>query len=288
MKTRIIIGIILALFAISLLVLTGLGYSDFISIPIGLFSAIAAHEIMGVSKCKNKVLTWVSVAFAGLYAPYIAFDFDKLIPVPSGVIIIAYVILCLVIMLKWYDKTKFENVALALFGSIAIPGALSTYFKLVDLVEANPHLFQRSQLVYMILMSMYAAWLGDTFAYFFGRKLGKHKLAPKISPKKSVEGAIAGVTGSTVFAVITYYICDVSWFYLDTIKVWMVVAALIFMYVLGACGDLSASVIKRNFNEKDFGSIFPGHGGVLDRIDSFLFTLPALYAIVAVGVAIAG
>ncbi len=287
MKTRIIMGIVLALFAISLLVLTGLGLSDYISIVIGLFSAIAAHEIMGVSKCKNKVLTAVSMAFAALYAPYVAFEWDRFIPVSGGSIIIIYVLLCLVIMLKWYEKTRFEHVTLALFGSIAIPGALSTYFKLVDLCEENPDIFQRSQLVYMILMAMYAAWLGDTFAYFFGRKLGKHKLAPKISPKKSVEGAIAGVIGSTVFAVITYYVCDANWFYKDTITIWMVIPALIFMYVLGVCGDLSASVIKRNFNEKDFGTLFPGHGGVLDRIDSFLFTLPALYLIVSIAVNVA-
>lgn len=282
MKTRIIMGIVLALFAISLLVLTGLGLGDYVSIAIGLFSAIAAHEIMGVSKCKNKVLTAVSVIFAGLYAPYVAFEWERFIPVSSGNIIIIYILLCLIIMLKWYEKTKFEHVALSLFGSIVIPGALSTYFKLCDIFDAHPDLFQRSQLVYILLMAMYAAWLGDTFAYFFGRKLGKHKLAPKISPKKSIEGAIAGVIGSTVFAVITYYICDVNWFYKDTITVWMVIPALIFMNIMGVCGDLSASVIKRNFNEKDFGTLFPGHGGVLDRIDSFLFTLPTLYLIVSI------
>lgn len=284
MKTRIIIGIILALFAISLLVLTGLGMSDYISIAIAVFSAIAAHEIMGVSKCKNKVLSTLSVIFAALYSPYVAFEWNRFIPVSGTNIIIIYVLLCLIIMLKWYEKTKFEHVVLALFGSIAIPGALSTYFKLVDICEGNPDIFQRSQLVYMILMAMYAAWLGDTFAYFFGRKLGKHKLAPKISPKKSVEGAVAGVTGSTVFAVITYFICDANWFYKDTITVWMVIPALIVMYIMGVCGDLSASVIKRNFNEKDFGTLFPGHGGVLDRIDSFLFTLPTLYLIVSIAV----
>lgn len=284
MKTRIIIGVILALFAISLLVLTGLGLSAYISIPIALFSMIAVHEIMNVSKCKNKILTAVSMAFAGLYAPYVAFDLDRFIPVSGGNIIIIYVMICLLIMLKWYEKTKFENVAMALFGSIAIPGSLSSYFKLADIVENHPELFQRSQLVFMILMSMYAAWLGDTFAYFFGRAFGKHKLAPRISPKKSVEGAIAGVVGSTVFAVITYYICDANWFYMDTIKVWMVIPALVVMNILGVCGDLSASVIKRNFNEKDFGSLFPGHGGVLDRIDSFLFTLPVLYLMVSIGV----
>ena len=133
-------------------------------------------------------------------------------------------------------------------------------------------------------LGRYLEYSHGRMTFCFGRKLGKHKLAPKISPKKSIEGAIAGVIGSTVFAVITYYICDVNWFYKDTITVWMVIPALIFMNIMGVCGDLSASVIKRNFNEKDFGTLFPGHGGVLDRIDSFLFTLPTLYLIVSIAV----
>ena len=67
----------------------------------------------------------------------------------------------------------------------------------------------------------------------------------------------------------------------------MVIPAAIFLCVIGMCGDLSASVIKRNFGEKDFGNLFPGHGGVLDRIDSFLFTMPALYILLSIAVAIA-
>ena len=135
---------------------------------------------------------------------------------------------------------------------------------------------------------MYAAWLCDTFAYFIGSKFGKRKLAPKISPKKSIEGAVAGVVGTTVVAVITYFICDHFYFRLDTVNVWMVIFSMLFLTVLGMCGDLSASVIKRNYGEKDFGNLFPGHGGVLDRIDSFLFTMPGMYVILQIGIAIAG
>ena len=131
------------------------------------------------------------------------------------------------------------------------------------------------------------AFVTDTGAYLGGSVFGKHKLAPKISPKKTVEGAIGGVSGVVVLSLITYVICDIFYFTNDTIKAWMVIPAVIFLCIIGMCGDLSASVIKRNFGEKDFGTLFPGHGGVLDRIDSFLVTMPAMYALLEIGVAIA-
>lgn len=288
MKVRIITGLICALIVISLLVGTGLGYLGVMSIPMGVITAIAAYEIMRISKCKNKVLTAVSMIAAGIGPAFVDFDLQQYIPVPSTVIVIVYVILLLLIMLKGYEKTKFEHVALALFGSVAIPGALGTFFEVRNLCIDYPDLFQRSHGVFLLLCAMYCAWMCDTWAYFVGSRFGKHKLSPKISPKKSVEGAIGGVVGSIVFCVGTYLVCDRFFFVLDTVKIWMVVVGAIILSVLGMCGDLAASVIKRNFGEKDFGNLFPGHGGVLDRIDSFLVTMPALYVVVQVGLAIAG
>lgn len=288
MKVRIITGLVCAAIVISLLVGTGLGYLGVMSIPMGVITAIAAYEIMRVSKCKNKVLTAVSMIVAAIGPAFVDFDLQNYIPVPSSVLVIAYVILLLLIMLKGYEKTKFEHVALALFGSMAIPGALGLFFEVRDLCVDYPELFQRSHCVFFLLCAMYCAWMCDTWAYFVGSRFGKHKLSPKISPKKSVEGAIGGVVGSIVFCVGTYFVCDKFFFVLDTVKVWMVIVAAIVISVLGMCGDLSASVIKRNFGEKDFGNLFPGHGGVLDRIDSFLVTMPALYVIIQIGLAIAG
>ncbi len=282
MKVRIITGVICALIVIMLLVFTGLGYLGVMSIPMGIIAAIAAYEIMRVSKCKNKVLTGVSMAVAALGPAFVDFNIQQYLPVPVSVLIIAYVIALLIIMLKCYDTTKFENVAMALFGSLAIPGSLGTFFKVRDLCVDYPELFQRSHCVFLILCAMYCAWMSDTWAYFVGSKLGKHKLAPRISPKKSVEGAVGGVFGTTLFCVISYFVCDRFFFHLDTVKLWMVVVFSIILAVLGMCGDLSASVIKRNFGEKDFGNLFPGHGGVLDRIDSFLVTMPALYVIIEI------
>lgn len=282
MKVRIITGVICALIVIMLLVFTGLGYLGVMSIPMGIISAIAAYEIMRVSKCQNKLLTGISMVVAAVVPGFVDYNVQQYLPVPASVFVIAYIIALLIIMLKYYDKTKFENVAMALFGSLAIPGSLGTFFKVRDLCVDYPELFQRSHCVFLILCAMYCAWMSDTWAYFVGSKFGKHKLAPRISPKKSVEGAIGGVVGTMLFCVGSYLVCDRFFFHLDTVKLWMVVVFSIVLAILGMCGDLSASVIKRNFGEKDFGNLFPGHGGVLDRIDSFLVTMPALYVIIEI------
>lgn len=282
MKVRIITGVTCALIVIMLLVFTGLGYLGVMSIPMGIISAIAAYEIMRVSKCKNKLLTGVSMVVAAGVPAFFDFNVQQYLPVPASVLVIAYIIALLIIMLKCYDKTKFENVAMALFGSLAIPGSLGTFFKVRDLCVDYPELFQRSHCVFLILCAMYCAWMSDTWAYFVGSKFGKHKLAPRISPKKSVEGAIGGVVGTVLFCVASYLVCDRFFFHLDTLKLWMVVVFSVILAILGMCGDLSASVIKRNFGEKDFGNLFPGHGGVLDRVDSFLVTMPALYVIIEI------
>lgn len=287
MKQRIITGVLAGLFAITLLVIIGLGFTKYLSVVAAIFSAIAAYEIMRVSKCENKVLTGASCAVSAFVPFYIAFDLGSIIPVSTGVLIAVYVIAMLLVMLKWYDQTRFEHVTLALFGSLAIPSSIMTIYKVDEICSAHPELFQRSQIVFMLLCTMFAAWLCDTFAYFVGSKLGKRKLSPKISPKKSVEGAIGGVVGTTISSVIAYIICEIFFFTNGTIKFWMVIPAVVLLCVIGMCGDLSASVIKRNFGEKDFGNLFPGHGGVLDRIDSFLFTMPALYILLSIIISIA-
>ena len=288
MKVRIITGLICAAMVITILVFTGLGYLGVMSIPMGGIAAIAAYELMRVSKCENKVLTYLSMAVAAVGPAYVDFELQKYLPVSSGVLTIIYIMALLIIMLKWYEKTRFEHVALAIIGSLIIPGSLGTFFKVRDLFVDFPDLFQRSHGIMLILCAMFCAWMTDTWAYFVGSRFGKHKLSPKISPKKSVEGAIGGIVGNMIFCVGTYLVCDKFFFTIKTVNIWMVIFGSIILSVIGMCGDLSASVIKRNYGEKDFGTLFPGHGGVLDRIDSYLFTMPAMYALIEIVLAVAG
>ena len=115
--------------------------------------------------------------------------------------------------------------------------------------------------------------MSDTGAFFTGRALGKHKLCPHVSPNKTVEGSAGGFIGS-VFGMIIWRLAagmDVGWA--------MVIVLGLAGSALGQIGDLSFSVIKREYGIKDYGTIFPGHGGVLDRFDSVLFVSPAYYLI---------
>lgn len=125
-------------------------------------------------------------------------------------------------------------------------------------------------------MIFISSWICDTCAYVVGMLFGKHKLAPVLSPKKSIEGALGGVAGSAlVGAVYGYFVVEpaisgqqVTWIFL---LISMVGA------VISQVGDLAASAIKRNHDIKDYGKLIPGHGGVMDRFDSVIFTAPMIY-----------
>ncbi len=124
-----------------------------------------------------------------------------------------------------------------------------------------------------IWMIFIGAWATDTFAYFTGVTIGKTKIVPKISPKKSLEGCIGGVIGCTIVMV------AFGAYFKNVLNVPLMHFAIIGLIcgVISQLGDWSASVIKRAVGIKDYGNIMPGHGGVLDRVDSILFTAPAIY-----------
>jgi len=121
----------------------------------------------------------------------------------------------------------------------------------------------------ILLVMMFAApWVTDTFAYLFGRLLGKHKLIPEVSPKKTVEGSVAGIIFCTLYVMIFGFVCTKIW---DVTCNYAILAVLgVLLSIVGQIGDLAMSVIKREYDIKDYGKIMPGHGGALDRFDSVL------------------
>ena len=122
--------------------------------------------------------------------------------------------------------------------------------------------------LYHFFLIFGSAWVTDIFALLSGMAFGKHKLAPQISPKKTVEGAIGGVIGSTVVVIIYSVLID-KFTDVDVNYVALVIFAIVLSFV-GQAGDLLASVIKREHNVKDYGTLLPGHGGIMDRFDSVL------------------
>lgn len=136
----------------------------------------------------------------------------------------------------------------------------------------------RRESVHLLVFALAVNWAGDTAAYYIGRRFGKHPLAPVISPNKSWEGAIGSVVGSLVFGLL--YLGSL----MPQIPLWQVAAMAVIGNVAGQFGDLAESAMKRGAGVKDSGTLLPGHGGVLDRVDSTLFALPVIYLVYSLGV----
>lgn len=278
MKQRVITGVLGALFGLAVLAFM---FTPVLGIVIAAVSLIASYEIQHVAKIENKLLMIINIVLAAFMPFAYEYKFFSKLPFPTYVLAIVYVIIMMFIMLGNYKKTKFEDVVMSMFCGVIVPYVMSTITLLRNLCLSRPDLFQKSHVFFIIFTALLSAWLNDTFAYFVGRKFGKHKLAPNISPKKSVEGAIGGIVITMLFNLAFFFIFDYFFFKNDTIKWWMIPATSMFLSAISIGGDLSASVIKRNFGEKDFGTIFPGHGGIMDRFDSYSFVMPMLYAIIS-------
>ena len=132
---------------------------------------------------------------------------------------------------------------------------------------------------YLYLLPFLGAWVSDSFAYFTGRLFGRHKLIPDVSPKKTVEGAIGGIVfsmaGFALFGFVVSLFADVTPNYPALILLGLPVS------LVSIVGDLFMSLVKRRYDVKDYGRLFPGHGGVLDRFDSVLATATVLYLLCA-------
>lgn len=132
--------------------------------------------------------------------------------------------------------------------------------------------------IYIVWMIFISSWICDSCAYLAGILLGKHKLAPKLSPKKSIEGAVGGVVGSAlVGGLYGYLVVERAVPGQRVTLIFVVISAV--GAVISQIGDLAASAIKRNHEIKDYGHLIPGHGGIMDRFDSVIFTAPMIYAL---------
>lgn len=142
-----------------------------------------------------------------------------------------------------------------------------------------PRMFSEMGLAAMALVFI-IAWGSDTAAYFCGTFFGKHKLIPKVSPKKTIEGSVGAVICTALLCALYFFIldrCGVA-FTVVTVKSYIGIAAVGFVAsILSQLGDLAASAIKRDAQIKDYGKIFPGHGGFMDRFDSVVFIAPIVY-----------
>ena len=241
---------------------------------------IGAHELLAAVSGPEKTKSlWVLAGVQAVltvfstYAEMDAYKGTVLAAVPW--LLCASIALLFFLAVRWYGRENaiaFQDICAVLLGGVAIPLAMSCLLRLRLLTYGGG----------LVLMPLVAAFMSDSAALFTGMACGKHKLAPKASPKKTVEGAvgglIGGVLGMVIFRIVFYFIT------VEPLSIgWCMVIGLVGAF-MGQLGDLSFSIIKRQFGIKDYGRLLPGHGGVLDRFDSVSFAAPVVWMIaMAVG-----
>lgn len=269
MKTRIISAAAAIVVAIIVLAL----HKTFLfPIVVGAIAALGVYELLRAANCKQFPLpTGVAVGYSFLYF---------LCGLSDNAALWHYAlkgILALLLALLFFaDHTRinFYHIAFILAACLLVPPALAS---VVQINEMKYGLF-------LVILTLCCAWLSDSGAYFAGTYLGKHKLCPTISPKKTIEGVIGGAAANALIALIMCLFYDkvikdsaVGFNYL------MVMLTGIAASLLGLVGDLSASLIKRQCKIKDYGNVMPGHGGVMDRFDSVLFVAPFMFFVIRMG-----
>ena len=258
------IRIISALLGIPLLVFVLTTGGKALTIALTIVALIALAEFYGVFKAKE-IFPFQAIGLLSSAAiNVVAGIYGQKVFGLTVTIIIACTVACFITMII-QNRARIDDLGITLVGIVYIPVIMS----LLQLI------YNRDQGNILVWLVFVIAWLGDTFAYFIGISLGRHKLCPSISPKKSVEGAVGGLLGSVAGAMAFGYF---AWklYGMDLEMINLAVIGLI-GGISAQLGDLTASIIKRYAGVKDFGSIMPGHGGILDRFDSVLFTIPIVY-----------
>ena len=245
-----------------------LGNKYIIDIVIGILAIMGIYEVFKCLHNKYKPVYWLGF-LSCLIIPLIHVipeDVLKyiLMLMPIGILVILYMQGVFTRM-----KTNFADIAVSYIGIMYIVG-LFLFVALLYGYERDGIQLGR----FFIWYSFFAAWGSDAGAYLIGIRIGKHKFS-KISPKKSVEGAIAGVISGIVLMLIAtavfnnFFDCNFNYIYVALIG--------LLLTVIGQIGDLVASSIKRSVDVKDFSNLLPGHGGIVDRFDSVIFAAPFAY-----------
>lgn len=249
MKVRIISGLIAALLLIVIVSIGGV----LVNISVLIVSLIAIHEFSGALRKINNLKPLSIMNYLLAISLFVLSTIDKF--ESAQPILFLYAITLFIVLVLNLNYSPLD-ISVTLFEGLYIVFFLFHISLLKD-----------SILIWLIFVIAIAT---DTFAYFIGVKFGKKKLYPQLSPKKTVEGSIGGIVGSLLATMVFVWIQNTG--YILELGLLSIICS-----VMSQFGDLTASRIKRIAGIKDFGNIIPGHGGILDRFDSILFTAPIVY-----------
>ena len=252
-KTRLISGIVLVLIAL-LTICTG---NIVLFMTLLAVSLIGTQELYKAMKVREEHFTLLEIAgYIGIIGYYLCL---LLAPEYQLMELIGALVLLMFVYVFTFPKYHAEQIMAAMFGIIYVGVMLSFIYQTRCLDGGAYH-------VWLIFIS---SWGCDTCAYWVGIIMGKHKMTPELSPKKTKEGAVGGILGAALLGAIYGAVTG------GTVWAYALICAVGGM--ISMIGDLSASAIKRNQGIKDYGDLIPGHGGILDRFDSVIFTAPNIY-----------
>ncbi|NLZ75272.1 MAG: phosphatidate cytidylyltransferase [Erysipelotrichia bacterium] len=253
MKQRIITALGLLIVLVPALLLGGI----FFKIIASFFVVVGCYEILRLFSDKWPKWTIYSIYIIFILGLITAFNFEYFIQLNCIVLIFLFLILVL------YQEVSFEYI-----------GLIFLVFNIIILTIASIDMMYSINKMLLIYTCL-ATYITDTFAFFVGKAFGKHKLNPRISPNKTIEGTLGGYIFGAIISFLFGY------FFIKEINLTFLISGSLIMPALGQIGDLSFSAIKRHFNIKDFGNLFPGHGGVLDRVDSLTFNCLVMFCLMS-------
>lgn len=266
MKQRVLSGVVLVLFCMAVIVFNT-SFPLALNISVALISSTGVFELIKAMGLEKKWFLCLPSLAAAAVIPFCNGDLKLLV-------YCLFTAAVFTAMVLYHHETTFKEVGVLYSMVVLIPSALQCLVALRDL--------NRTHGMYYVLVAVFSAWVADAGAYFAGTFFGKHKLCPEISPKKTVEGAVGGLIVNVVFMLLSGLLVsqginggtiEVNYFALFLIG--------FFGSPVSILGDLSFSLIKRSCHIKDFGQVIPGHGGILDRFDSVIFTAPFVYFLVS-------
>lgn len=256
-KTRLLSGIVLV---IVLIATVGLGGYVLFTV-LGIISLIGLSELYKVVGVHNKVLGYAGYLAAAAYYGLLFSGRMEYVTMLS----ILFLVLVMAVYVFTFPVFQAEQVMTVFFGLFYVAFMLSYVYQTRNLPDGGI-------VVWLIFLS---SWGCDTCAYCVGVLIGKHKMAPKLSPKKSVEGGVGGVLGAALLGAL-FALAVNRWGNADVNPLHYAVICGV-GGMISQVGDLAASAVKRNHDIKDYGKLIPGHGGILDRFDSVIFTAPVIY-----------
>ena len=255
---RLISGIVLVIIAIFVV---GSGGS-ILFFTTGIISLIGLFELYRVMKIEKTMLGAVGYLTAVSYYAMLWMDDQRYVMLMA----IAALMVLMSLYVFTFPRYKTEEVTVAFFGVFYASVMLSYLYQVRVMADGT----------YLVWLIFFSSWGCDTCAYCVGMLFGRHKLAPVLSPKKSIEGAVGGVVGAALLGFLYATFFQHKMMEITNPQA-ACAAACAIAAVISQIGDLAASAIKRNHGIKDYGHLIPGHGGILDRFDSMLFTAPAIY-----------